>query len=364
MRLLLAAGGTGGHMFPAQALAEHFKAGGAQVAMITDTRGKMHTGAIPADPIIEVSAASLSASKPLKIPSGVIKLIGGIRQAKGIIREWKPDCVIGFGGYPAFPTLRAAQQLKIPTILHEQNAVLGRVNRVFAAKANVVASGFDILDRLPDGANWQAIGNPMRAEIAKASDRIYRAPDADGPINLLIVGGSLGATLISETVPLACAALPLELRSRLRVVQQTREGSMEMAKAAYRAAEINAVCAPFFTNIHDHLKQAHFIIGRAGASSVSEIALMGLPSLLVPLRIAMDDHQSVNALALKTRNCADILPESRFTPEAVKNILWERLRDSTYLAAASSAARSAAKPNATRELAGLVQSAIGAAQRA
>ncbi len=361
MRILLAAGGTGGHMFPAQALAEHFKARGADIAMITDARGRKHAGRIPAEPIIEVLAASISPRVPHKVPGGMLKLARGIGQARQFIRQWKPDVVVGFGGYPAFPALRAAQRLGVPTVLHEQNAVLGRVNRVFAKKASVVASGFDVLQKLPAGSNWQAIGNPMRDAIVSASERAYAPPGDDGPINLLVVGGSLGATLVSETVPAACALLPDDLRARLNVVQQTREGSMKLATDIYQEAGITALCAPFFSEIHTHLSEAHFIVARAGASSVSEIALMGLPSLLVPLGIAMDDHQTVNASALKNRNCADVLPETRFTPEAVKNSLEERLRDSTYLAAASRAALTAARPNATTALAELVQSAVGAA---
>ena len=348
-------------MFPAQALAEHFKVLGADIAMITDIRGRKHAGRIPADPIIEVAAASISPRVPHKVPSGVYTLARGIGQAKAFIKTWKPDVVVGFGGYPAFPALRAAQSLGVPTVLHEQNAVLGRVNRVFAARAHVVASGFDVLERLPKGAHWQPIGNPMRATIVAASARAYEPPKGKGPINLLVVGGSLGATLVSETVPAACALLPGDIRARLSVVQQTREGSLKMAQTLYEKAGIDALCQPFFTDIDTHLERAHFIIARAGASTVSEIAHMGLPSLLVPLAIAMDDHQSVNASALKNRNCADVLPETRFTPEAVKNSLEQRLRDSTYLAAASRDARSSAKLDATARLADLVTSAIGTA---
>ena len=358
MRALLAAGGTGGHMFPAQALAEHLKARGWEIAMITDARGKAHSGRIPADPIIEVAAASISPRKPHKIPSGVIKLMRGVSQAKRFIKAWSPDVVIGFGGYPAFPAIRAAQRLGVPTVLHEQNAVLGRVNRVFAAKANHVASGFDALERLPDGAKWSPTGNPLREVIMTASKRDYAAPK--DTIHLLVVGGSLGSSIVSTVTAKAVALLPDDLRARLSVVQQTRAADMDSVEAIYKAANIKAHCAPFFSDIHDHLSRAHFIIARAGASSVSEIAVMGLPSLLVPLAIAMDDHQTVNAKALKNLNAADIMPESLFTPEAVKNILEERLRDSSYLVAASCAALTAAKPDATHRLAALVEDAVRA----
>lgn len=351
-RILLAAGGTGGHMFPAQALAEILKAEGWDIALMTDVRGLKHADCIPANPKIEVQAASISPRKPLKAILGALKLAKGVRTAKRFIKDWKPDIVVGFGGYPAFPALRAAQTLNIPTILHEQNAVLGRVNKVFARKVDHVVSGFDILQKLPEGSNWTAIGNPLRTGILKASKRTYKTPKRK--INLLIVGGSLGARLLSETVPKAVALLPKDLRARLNVVQQTREESLELARSLYAQAGVKAQCAPFFTDIETHLSSAHYIIARAGASSVSEIMAMGLPSLLVPLAIAMDDHQRVNARPLKNLGAADILPEFEFTPESLKTILLERLNDSTWLESASKNARSAAKPGAGTALAKLV----------
>lgn len=357
-RILLAAGGTGGHMFPAQALAETLAAEGWEIALMTDVRGLTHAGKIPADPKIEIEAATISPRRPLKAISGLLKLYRGVRSARKFIKEWQPDIAVGFGGYPAFPAMRAAQSLNVPTILHEQNAVVGRVNRVFAAKANHVVSGFDVLHRLPNGANWTSTGNPLRANIMKVSSRKYTVPKKT--IYLLIVGGSLGARLLSETVPAAIALLPAELRSRLSVVQQTREESLSLARGIYEKAGVQAECAPFFTDIEKHLAKAHFVITRAGASSISEIMALGLPSLLVPLAIAMDDHQTINAESLKNLGAADILPESRFTTDSLKSILMERLNDSNWLNNAAQAARTAAKPDSTRRLADLV---IKTAQR-
>jgi len=351
-RLLLAAGGTGGHMFPAQALAETLKTRGWDIAMMTDARGKKHAGRIPADPIIEVQAASLSPRKPIAAAHGILKLAKGVRQAKVFIKTWKPDVVVGFGGYPAFPAMQAAQRFGLPTILHEQNAVLGRVNRVFAKKAQHVASGFEELQKLPAGANHVCVGNPLRDQIINAIPKTYKAPKGD--INLLVVGGSLGARLISETIPKAIALLPEDLLKRLNVVQQTRPESRDEVMTIYERAGVRAVCETFFDNIETHLAKAHFIVARAGASSVSEIAAMGKPSLFVPLAIAMDDHQTVNAKALNRLGAADILPESEFTPELVKTTLEARLNDSTYLETAASAARRVARPNAAADLADLV----------
>lgn len=351
-KLLLAAGGTGGHMFPAQALAEILKAKGWDIAMMTDARGHKHTGKIPADPIIDVEAASLSLKKPISAVKGVFKLRKGIAQARQFLKSWQPDIVVGFGGYPAFPALKAAQALNIPTVLHEQNAVLGRVNRVFAVKAKCVVSGFDTLERLPQGAKHEVLGNPLREQIIEAVPEHYELPNEF--INLLIVGGSLGARIVGEVVPQAIALLPEPMRKRLKVVQQARPEQLESAKRLYEAAGVTALCEPFFGDIETHLAKAHFIIGRAGASSVSEIAVMGKPSLLVPLAIAMDDHQTVNARSLERLGAADILPESEFTRDAVKSILEARLSDSIWLKNAADAARQAGRPLAATDLAALV----------
>ena len=355
-RLLLAAGGTGGHMFPAQALAEYLKEQGWDIAMMTDARGRKHSGRIPADPIVEVLAATISPSKPIAAIKGAFKLAKGVRQAKEFIKNWKPDVVVGFGGYPAFPAMRAAQSLGLPTVIHEQNAVLGRVNRVFAKGATVVASGFESLSRLPAGSPHKPIGNPLRAQIINAVPDGYEAPN--DKINLLIVGGSLGAKLISEVMPAAMQLLPEELRSRLSVVQQTREEYLDQARSIYDAVGIPHLCESFFTDIETHLAKAHYIVGRAGASSVSEIAIMGKPSLLVPLAIAMDDHQTENAKALKSLGAADILPESEFTPERVAAVLEERLNDANWLETAARSARHAATTNATESMAKLVIAAV------
>ena len=351
-KLLMAAGGTGGHMFPAQALAEILKSEGWDIALMTDARGRKHAERIPADPIIEVKAASLSPRKPIAAVKGVVSLTQGVMQARQFIRHWKPDIVVGFGGYPAFPAMRAAQGLGLPTVIHEQNAYLGRVNRVFAKKALCVASGFEDLQKLPKQAVHRPIGNPLRDQIIKAVPKTYKPPKTR--INLLIVGGSLGARIISEVMPKAIAYLPDNLRKQLHVTQQTLPDYQDAAKAIYEGAGVSAMCETFFSDIETHLAQAHYIIGRAGAGSVSEIAVMGKPSLLVPLAIAMDDHQTANAKSLQRLGAADILPESEFTPERVKTILEERLSDSTWLKTAADAARSVGKPHAATDLAAMV----------
>jgi len=301
--------------------------------MLTDARGYKHAGRILADPIIQVQAATLSPRHPVRAAIGVFKLTQGTRRAKAFIRSWQPDVVVGFGGYPAFPAMRAAQTLNVPTLIHEQNAVLGRV---------------------PE-ANHICTGNPLRSQILKAVPRQYNVPD--NQINILIMGGSLGARLLSVGLPEAIAVLPEGLRARLNVVQQTRQDHLETARRIYKDAGVNAICEPFFSDIDVHLGAAHYVVGRAGAGSVSEIAVMGKPSLLVPLAIAMDDHQMENAKSLSRLNAADILPESEFTSETVKTTLERRLNDSTWLEHAAASARQAGRPNAAKNLAALVMAA-------
>ena len=225
-------------MFPAQALAEILKVEGWDIALMTDARGRKHCGRIPADPVIEVEAASISPRKPIQAIKGFFKLMRGVRQAKAFIKSWQPDIVVGFGGYPAFPAMRAAQSAGLPTILHEQNAVLGRVNRVFAAKATHVVSGFAALEKVSAAANVTNLGNPMRTQIVEDVPLQYEAPT--DIINLLIVGGSLGARILSQTLPKAVAQLPNDIRNRLNVVQQTTESEIETARKIYAEADVTA----------------------------------------------------------------------------------------------------------------------------
>jgi len=327
-RLLLAAGGTGGHMFPAQALAEEMIKDGWETALITDARGEKLTSGFPNKTGLTINAASIT---PRRL-------------------------VAGFGGYPAFPAVKVAQSLGLPTLLHEQNAVLGRVNRALSKNANILACGFDKLEKCSVPDKLIVTGNPLRSQIMNAVPDKYDAPT--DKINILIVGGSLGARLISKAVPEAICSLPRDILDRLNVVQQTTSGEIMNARRAYNVYFVNAHCETFFHNIETELAKAHYVIARAGASSVSEIAAMGKPALFVPLAIAMDDHQTMNARSLKDLKAADILPESQFTPEQVAHILEKRFNDSLWLKQAAAAARKTAKPDAAPHLARLVKGLV------
>ena len=363
-RCLIAAGGTGGHMFPARAAAEALVARGWEIRLVTDARGLKHTTGFPAVAIDEIHAASPSTKNPVKLAKAAIELAKGLSETRAIIKRWKPDVVAGFGGYPAFPALAAAQTMSIPYAIHEQNAVLGRVNRVFAGRAGFVASGFERLDRLSSQGQKHHLltGNPLRKPILDARAAGYTPIAADGRINLLILGGSLGARLLSETVPAAVAKLPESLRSRLDVVQQTREDSLAMAREIYQSCGVNARCEPFFEDVGALYAASHLIIARAGASTVSEIAGVGRPAIFCPLAIAADDHQSANVEGLVAALAADTLPEAEFTADRLAGLLQSRLSKPADLADRAAAARSLGRPDAAQALAkaveGLVRGAL------
>ncbi|MEE2526321.1 undecaprenyldiphospho-muramoylpentapeptide beta-N-acetylglucosaminyltransferase [Hyphobacterium sp. HN65] len=348
-RALIAAGGTGGHMFPARAAAQELVDRGWEVRLVTDARGMKHTDGFPAVSVDPIKAASPVTKNPVKLVSAWMQLLSGLMSCRKIIKQWKPDMVAGFGGYPAFPALLAAKQKNVPFAIHEQNAVLGRVNRVFAGNAAFVASGFDRLDRRPVNAVHKVLGNPVRTPLVEAREKPF--PSMDDKIRVFVLGGSLGARILSETVPQAMADLPEWLRSRLLVAQQTREESLDMARDIYSEAGIDAVCEPFFTDVADRLAACHLVIARAGASSVSEIACVGRPAIFVPLAIAADDHQTANAEGLVEAGAADSIPERQFNAEALTALLEVRLANPDDLAERAAKSRSLGRPAAAKAFA-------------
>lgn len=346
---VVAAGGTGGHMFPAEALAREMAARGWRVILATDRRGEAYAEGFPADDRLFLDAATGRG------PLGLIKaggtILKGVGQARRALRTAEAAVVVGFGGYPSAPTLIAALLDRLPTVIHEQNAVLGRTNRLLADRVRAVAGAFPIAGR----ADVHVVGSPVRPEIRPLFERAYAAPASDGPIQVLVTGGSQGARLLSEAVPLALAALPPKLRSRLRVQQQSRAESLEAARQAYLEAGIAAEVAPFFRDMADRLSRAHLLIGRAGASTCAELAVAGLPSMLIPLAIATDDHQTLNARVLVDAGAAVTVREGEATPETIGAALLPLLSDPGRLAAMSSAARGVALPDAAACLADLVE---------
>jgi len=355
--VVIAAGGTGGHLFPAAAFAEEMFRRNWRIVLMTDVRGRRYAEGFPAERIEDVPAASLSANPITAIPA-LFKIARGIDAAKKRFRELEPSLVAGFGGYPSFPALVAARTQHIPILIHEQNSVLGRVNRSMAGSAAIVACGFERLDRLPAKAlgRKHVVGNPVRLPILAVRERPYPEAPAGARLNLLIIGGSQGARLFGEVIPAAIAMLPAQLRARLDVVHQVREEQVAQARKVYQKANVTAEVAPFFTDMGQRLGAAHLVISRAGASSVTELQVAGRPAILVPFAAAADDHQTANAEGLTSVGAADLFTEDEFEPAALAANLERRLADPHGLAVRAAAARAAAKPEAAKTLADLAES--------
>ncbi|MBI1250829.1 MAG: undecaprenyldiphospho-muramoylpentapeptide beta-N-acetylglucosaminyltransferase [Alphaproteobacteria bacterium] len=354
---LIAAGGTGGHLFPAAAFCTEMQSRGWRIVLMTDARGRKYAQNFPADSIEDVPAATVQTLNPFAAANAALKIWRGIDAAQKRLRTLKPAMIAGFGGYPSLPALWAARAQKRPILIHEQNSVLGRVNRAFAKDAAAVACGFDRLERLPPGAAARkyVTGNPVRPAILALRDAPYPMPSAGGPLHLLIIGGSQGARVFGDVIPEALVTLPDGLRARLRVAQQVREEQCADVRALYAEAGVQADVQPFFTDMPARLGAAHLVIARAGASTVTELQAVGRPAILVPLKIAADDHQSVNAQSLAEVGAADIIAEDDFTPEQLSSVLQMRASDLHGLSVRAQAARAAGKPDAARALADLAE---------
>jgi len=364
--IALAAGGTGGHMFPAEALAQELKRRGRRVLLVTDARGDRYTGNFPADEKFLISAASPSVGGPIAKAAAALSLAGGLMTVLAEFRRRKPAAVIGFGGYPSFPATRAAAILGIPYGVHEQNGVLGRANRMSIGRAAFLAHGFPVLEKSPERpkAIVVEVGNPVRDAVREAARTAFEAPHDGGLIRLLVFGGSQGAALFSTVVPAAIAALPQTLRRRLSVVQQARETERDSVAGLYREAGIAAEIAPFFKDLPARIATAHLVIARAGASTITELSMIGRPSILVPLAIAMDDHQTGNARALSDAGAALKIAESDFEAAAVLEVLEPLLQDQGRLSAMATAARGRVKADAAASLADLVDKIAPEARKA
>ena len=352
--LLIAAGGTGGHMFPAQALAEAMLAKGWRVRLSTDARGARYTSGFPQGvEITQVSSATFARGGVLA------KLLAPLRIAAGIVaatfRLWrdKPAVVVGFGGYPTIPALSAAVILRLPRMIHEQNGILGRVNQAFATRVNTVACG-TWPTALPDGVTGEPTGNPVRQTVLDRAGAPYIAP-GDYPMSVVVIGGSQGARVLSDMVPAAIAGLDPALRDRLRIAHQARDEDLRRVVQAYADAGTPAEVEPFFTDIPRRLSEAQLVISRSGASSVADISIIGRPAILIPFAAATGDHQTANARGLAEAGAAVILPEAGLTPATLTAEITAILTapDRAELMARSALAQG--RPDATIRRAALVE---------
>jgi UDP-N-acetylglucosamine--N-acetylmuramyl-(pentapeptide) pyrophosphoryl-undecaprenol N-acetylglucosamine transferase len=357
---VLAAGGTGGHLFPAQALAERLVRRGAAVCLVTDRRADAFAAQLPGTEIREIRAGRLGGG-PLQSALGVAAMAVGLVQARRLLRRLAPQAVVGFGGYPSVPTMLAAVQLGLPTVIHEQNAVLGRANRLLAARVRRIATGFTETAglRRPDRSRAAYTGNPVRPAIAAVAGSGYRPPRAGSPLDLLITGGSQGARIFADIVPSALAGLPAALRAALHVSQQARPEDCARVTAQLEAAGIAAEVSSFFTDVPERLARAQLVICRAGASTVAELAAIGRPALLVPYPHATDDHQTANARAFADAGAGWVVPQSGLSPALLTAILAERLTDVSGLADAAAQARRFACDDAAERLTAIVLAVAG-----
>jgi UDP-N-acetylglucosamine--N-acetylmuramyl-(pentapeptide) pyrophosphoryl-undecaprenol N-acetylglucosamine transferase len=359
---MLAAGGTGGHLFPAFALAQELGRRAIGVDLVTDLRGDRYGSDFPARAVYRVPSATLAS--PLGVAWTGYMLLRGIAAAFKLLGEVRPAAVVGFGGYPAFPPLVAARLRGIPTAVHEQNAVLGRANRLLATRVNAVATSFEPTKHLSEARSRARLtGNPVRDLVIDWSRTAYEAPSRDGPFSLLVFGGSQGARFFSDTLPPALALLPGGLRANLFVVQQCREEDLARVEAAYREAGVRAHLAAFFNNLPEEMAKAHLVIGRAGASTVAELTVMGRPAILVPFPQAIDNDQLTNAARLAEAGAAWCIEQKELTAERLASAIARLLAEPDRLAKAAAAARRQGRPDAVVRLADLVEELIGSGQK-
>ncbi|MES2897396.1 MAG: undecaprenyldiphospho-muramoylpentapeptide beta-N-acetylglucosaminyltransferase [Pseudomonadota bacterium] len=354
---VVAAGGTGGHLFPAQALAEALIARGWRIVLASDERVAAFAESFPAEERIGLSARTYKPRDPVSMALAGVSIVRGVMQARKAFARIDPDVVVGFGGYPSVPGLLAGITQGRPTVIHEQNAVMGRANRKLAGHVRAVACAFPVLQKAPEkvASNAVVVGNPVRPEIRALADLPYVAPEADGPIRILITGGSQGARLLSELLPEAIRKLPESLRQRLTVQQQTRPESMEIARQIYADAMVVSEIAPFFRDMASRLRDAHLVIGRSGAGSVCEFAVAGKPAILIPLAIALDDDQGQNARVLVEAGGAEVCRENQLTVDVMASALEKLLTNPERLVRMAAGSRSIAKPDAAERLADLVE---------
>jgi UDP-N-acetylglucosamine--N-acetylmuramyl-(pentapeptide) pyrophosphoryl-undecaprenol N-acetylglucosamine transferase len=356
--ILIAAGGTGGHLFPAQALATALARRGLPVELATDARALKYGADFPARAIHAIPSATPTGAGLVSKAGAALVLGRGVALALLRIRKIAPLAVIGFGGYPTVPPLLAASLLRLPTLLHEQNAVMGRANRFLAGRVGIVATGFPTLKRAPDAAalKFRYTGNPVRPAVIEAAAVAY--PDfADGRLRVLITGGSQGARVMSDIAPAAIALLSEADRARLSVTQQARGEDRQRVAEACARMNFAIELAEFFSDLPARIAAAHLVIGRAGASTVSELAVIGRPSILVPFPHALDQDQAANAAVLAASGAAQVVPQPEFTPERLAGMLRKALADPASLKTAAQAAKAAGVADAAERLADLVQEA-------
>ena len=352
--VLLSAGGTGGHLFPAEALAVELQARGHKVHLVTDVRAEKFAGHFPAEAIHVVPSATIGSKNPVKIVRAAWKILFGVRKAQRLIDKIKPAAVVGFGGYPTIPPLWVAAGAQIPTIIHEQNGVMGRANRLLAGRVDRIAGGF-LKAAGPRAAKIVEVGNPARQSVLDVAGIPYDTPTPTGDIRLLVFGGSQGARYFSDTMPYVIDLLSEELRKRVIITQQARPEDEARLKERYDEIGVRAEVASFFGDLPARMAGSHLVISRSGASTVNELSIIGRPAILVPLPHALDDDQGHNAKILVDVGGAIMRRQPTITTENLAVDLEELLSKPESLASMAAGAKSVGKGNASVLLADLVE---------
>jgi UDP-N-acetylglucosamine--N-acetylmuramyl-(pentapeptide) pyrophosphoryl-undecaprenol N-acetylglucosamine transferase len=355
--IVISAGGTGGHIFPAQSLAAELAKRGRKIVLMTDPRGQNYTQAFPTAEIATVPSATFAGRGFFGKAAALVTLGRGAMRAYRLLGKIKPGCVVGFGGYPSLPGLVAASQRGIPTLIHEQNAILGRVNRFLAPRVTAIAATFPAMERVPKGCEIKisVTGNPVRDSVLALTDLAYVGPQPSERFRLLVFGGSQGARVFSQMLPKALGALPDALKSRVRIEQQCRPEDIETVRADYAGLGIQADLATFFSDMGERLTKAHLVVCRAGASTVTELLALGRPALLVPYPYAMDDHQTANGRILAQAGAAISLVEKDLSPQKLAETIVQLADQPSRLTSLAQSAKAMGRLNAAAALADLAE---------
>ena len=355
--ILLCAGGTGGHLFPAQALAKTLNAKGWVVHLATDARARQFVKGFEPEQIHIIRSATLGSKNPLNIAKTGINLGVGYWKSRALLKKLSPDCVIGFGGYPTVPPILAASRQGIPVILHEQNAVMGRANKFLHQRAKAVVMGFGVSENSDDD-RFLTLGNPVRVEVLDAAKKEYKARKKTDVFNLLVFGGSQGAQYFSKIIPDAIALLDRDLRAKLRLVQQARVEDEQELRIRLGKLNIEADIAPFFSDMAKHISGADFVISRGGASTVSELAVIGRPSILVPYPFALDHDQAMNAAEMERSGGCKVIKQADLQAQYLADELKVAITQPGLLVTMATKAKATGKPEATEKFADLVEQII------
>lgn len=359
--VVLAAGGTGGHVFPASALAAELARRKVRLALLTDRRGGSFGGFLDNIETYHIAAGGIAGKSPWRRVVSLGKMSLGVLQSLKLLRRLVPDAVVGFGGYAAVPSMLAASRIGLRTVIHEQNAVLGRANRLLASRVMRIATSFENSQGIPPAARNKIrhTGMPVRPAVAAVRGRPYPVLKSDDVIRLLVLGGSQGARVLSDVIPAAIAEIEPTLRARLRIAQHCRPEDVDRVRQVYAGIGMKAELSSFFDDVPERLAESHLLIARAGASTVAEITTVGRPAILVPFRHAIDDHQTINAQAIDNAGAGWLIPEPTFTPATLAARLVSLMTNPITLETAAACSRAAGRPNAAAQLADEVVSLLG-----